>query len=460
MKWTRRRKFLAGVSSLGAAGASGLLFTGWNGKNWKSSSGDHSPIIEGPTISLEQVAKGFTQPLALENPVDNYYYIADRFGSIYLYSDGELGEEPILNIEEKLHIEYGSQGLLGIEFHPDFETNQKFYVRYSSPRKKGTPEGYSHTAVVSEFRTTEDYQNVVSDSERPILEIPEPGRMHNAGAMEFGPDGYFYVTLGDGGGDGHDGSGPLNRGANSHAGDWYWLNVGGNGQDVKTNLLGSVLRIDVDHRDGELPYAIPDSNPLTESQGLDEHYAWGFRNPYSMTFDGDDLYVTDAGTKVFEEVNRVKKGGNYGWNIKEGTGCHNNFPALRAFSKVGIEVRTLPACPNATPSGEPLRDPIITYPGKMGAAIIGGEMYHNPTVSKLKGKYVFGDLAGKLFAASPSSSNDFWTVEELFVASSDQSEANKRIGGSPLSIEKGSSGELFVLMAGQPGSVHRIRSSQ
>jgi glucose/arabinose dehydrogenase len=126
--------------------------------------------------------------------------------------------------------------------------------------------------------------------------------------------------------DSHDGSSPLNRGPDSHAGDWYWINVGGNGQDGKENLLGSVLKIDMNSREQQKPYSIPEENQVLSTEGFDERYAWGFRNPYSMSFDGEDLYVTDAGTRVFEEVDLVKKDGNYGWNIKEGPGCHNSSP--------------------------------------------------------------------------------------------------------------------------------------
>ena len=107
--------------------------------------------------------------------------------------------------------------------------------------------------------------------------------------------------------DSRDGSSPLNRDPDSHAGDWYWINVGGSGQVGKENLLDSVLRIDVNSREQQKPYSIPEENQVLSTESLDEHYAWGFRNPYSMSFDGEDLYVTDAGTRVFEEVDLAKK---------------------------------------------------------------------------------------------------------------------------------------------------------
>lgn len=453
-----RRKFLTG----GAVAAftvpiGGSLLTGWNGRKWRLERREHSPITEGPTVALEPITGGLKQPLALENPIGNHLYIADKFGQIHLYADGELLDKPILDISDKVVMEHGEQGLLGLEFHPEFEDNRRFYVRYSSPLGEGTSEGYSHMFVLSEFRMTEDYRDVVPDSERPILELPEPGKMHNAGAVEFGPDGYLYVTVGDGGGDGHDGSGPFNRGPDSHAGDWYWVNVGGNGQDITDNLLGSVLRIDINDRGEEKPYTVPEKNPLTGEKGLDEHYAWGFRNPYSMSFDGERLFVADAGTRLYEEVNLVEKGGNYGWNVKEGSICHNNFPLLRAFSAIDVDVRTLPMCPNATPNGEELIDPIITYPHMPGGVIIGGHVYRNSTVPEITNKYVFGDFQGRLFAANESSTDDFWGIEELSVNESDQSQTSKRMDSAILSIEKGKNDELYVLTISRDGGeVQRI----
>jgi len=447
-----RRKFLAGVSAaIPTAIVGGSFLTGWNGRKWRLSSGEHSLITEGPTVAVEPVVEGLQQPLALENPIDGYMYVADKFGQLYLYLDGELLSEPILDISDRLIIDHGEQGLLGLEFHPDFENNRKFYLRYSSPPREGTPEGYSHTFVLSEFQVTDDYREVIASSERAILEIPEPGRMHNAGDIEFGPEEYLYVTLGDGGGDGRDGSGPFNRGPGSHARDWYWVNVGGNGQDVTKNLLGSVLRIDVNERDGEKPYTVPEGNPLTNKKGLDEHYAWGFRNPYSLSFDGEDLYVADVGSKLYGEINLVKKGENYGWNVKEGSACHNNFPPIRALSAAGINIRTLPICPNETPAGEELNDPVVAYPHPPGVAVIGGYVYRNSTVPAITDKYVFGDLTGQLFAASPKADNGFWRMEELFVHEEGQSETNKLLDGSLLSIDQGNDGELFALTASQEG---------
>lgn len=455
-----RRQLLGGSLASIATIFGGTIFTGFNGRRWQINSNDRSSITEGTTVALEPIVDGFQQPLALEMPIEDHAYIADKIGKIYVLP-ADLSEKKILlDLSGSVVLEHGEQGLLGLAFHPDFESNRRFYVRYSSARRTGTPEGYSHTGVLSEFETTNDYRSVKDDSERTILEIPEPGQIHNAGAIEFGPDGYLYVTLGDGGGDGHDGNGPLNRGPNNHAGDWYLTNVGGNGQDTTENLLGSVLRIKINDRTQSDPYSIPDTNPLVGERGLGEHYAWGFRNPYSLSFHEEDLYVGDVGTKLYEEVNLVEKGGNYGWNVKEGSSCHNNFPPLRAPSAFGLDVRKLPTCPNATPNGQELKDPVIAYPQSVGTAIIGGQVYRGSEIPTLDAKYVFGDLIGRLFAAQPATDEDFWTIEETFVTAPGRSEASKQMNRALLSIEAGRDGELFALTVGESGAIHRIMPSK
>jgi hypothetical protein len=218
------------------------------------------------------------------------------------------------------------------------------------------------------------------DSERTVLEIPQPQANHNAGAVAFGPDGYCYVAVGDGGGAGDRGRG--------HVSDWYETNRGGNGQDVESNLLGSILRLNVDERDGEAPYAIPQDNPLVGDAGLDEHYAWGLRNPWRMSFDGEDLYAADVGQNQYEEVNLIESGGNYGWNVREATNC---FDAQN--------------CPSETPDGTPLEDPIVEYDHggdpPNGAAVIGGYRYRGLLLPGLDSRYVFADyiLNGQLYVA-------------------------------------------------------------
>ncbi|MFB6173802.1 MAG: sorbosone dehydrogenase family protein [Halobacteriales archaeon] len=381
------------------------------------------------TLGLRTVATGFDAPLdfAAEG---GRRYVVDQSGTIRVHGDGGLRDEPFLDISDR--IEFGGEkGLLGVALHPEFGSNRRCFVRYSAPPREGTPSGYSHTFVLAEFEATADGRRAKPDTERTVLEIPEPQGNHNAGAIAFGPDGYLYVAVGDGGAGGDRGSG--------HVEDWYDGTGGGNGQDVTENLLGSVLRIDVDAGD---PYAIPDDNPLVGAAGLDEHYAWGFRNPWRMAFDGDDLFVGDVGQNAWEEVDIVEKGGNYGWNVREGTHC---FGAS--------------SCPAATPDGEELIDPIIEYPhqgaGVSGISVIGGHVYRGDGIPGLQGAYVFGDYAanGRLFAARRPEGGGQWPARVVPLRAEDQGKLARL-----LSFGRDGAGRLYVLgrSSGGAGGVYEV----
>jgi glucose/arabinose dehydrogenase len=209
---------------------------------------------------------------------------------------------------------YDERGLLGLAFHPDYATNGKFYVFYSAPPGPGGPTPdtpWDNMVRVSEF-TVYASNSLLTDpnSERVLLEVNHPQFNHNGGTIAFGPDKFLYISIGDGG--------FMDDNAPDHVEDWYNVNVGGNAQEVSANLLGKILRIDVN---GD-PYSVPADNPFVGKPGLDEIYAFGFRNPYRFSFDmggNHDLIVGDAGQVLYEEIDNVLKGGNYGWNVKEGT---------------------------------------------------------------------------------------------------------------------------------------------
>ena len=429
---------------------------------WELNSPEMSSITDGPTVGLEPVASDMTQPVAMVFPRDDpsVRLIADKFGVVYRHDTDGLQKEPFLDVSDQL-AELGSweMGFLGLALHPEFESNGKCYARYSAPLSSDAPDDYSHTFIVSEFIASEDRRRVNPASERVLLSLPEPGTNHNAGAITFGPDGYLYVALGDGN-SGDDGAG---RG---HASDWYVLNRGGNGQDIEENLHGSILRIDVDHREDGKPYAVPDDNPLVGTDGLDEHWAWGLRNPYQMSFGPDGrLFVGDVGSSKFEEINVVERGGNYGWNVREGTLCISNRYASYAIGKLPGVKNNWIACPSATSDGDTLIDPVVSYPHQrdgetFGAAVIGGYVFENDTIPALQGKYVFGDLlgsgrAGRLFATSPSDERP-WTMVEL----------QPTVGGEPfqkfiLSFARDPYGELYVLttrLERGSGTVYRLVS--
>lgn len=435
----------------------------------ESTDAETAPLIPaGASIRVETIADGdLTAPLDFAVPPGGTRkFIVDRFGQVYVLDEDGLREEPFIDVSDQLTEITGEMGLLGMTFHPEFRQNRRFYLRYSAPSREGTPENFDHTEVLAEFTASDDGATGRLDSERTLLEIPSPYDTHNSGAITFGSDGYLYLGMGDGGG-GHD------RGL-GHVADWYERfdggsgpDVAGNGQDVTENLLGSILRLDVDDREGEKPYGIPDDNPLVGEPGLDEQFAWGFRNPWRMGFSNGDLFVADVGQSLYEEVSIVESGGNYGWNIREGTHCFKPGPEGS---------RNPPAeCPERTPpdvrGGEPLRDPVIEYPHThdgtgIGSAVIGGYVYENSAVEALNGKYVFGDYrktadtevpTGSLFAATPAE-DGLWSLEELTVENTESG----LLGAYLLAFGRDNDGGLYALTTEDPGgdstgAVHRIR---
>jgi glucose/arabinose dehydrogenase len=378
MSLHRRRDVLASIGASASAVAGCLDLGG----------GSSSAVPEdAATVALEPVADGFAAPAGVTfRPGDDRPYVVDQPGTVYrVDADGSTTVADLADRMVSVGSGYSEQGLLGLAFHPD---GTRAYVRYSAPRRPGTPSGYSHTFVLDELPVTSDGTLVVDD-ERTLLEIPQPQPNHNAGDLAFGPDDYLYVAVGDGGGSGDRGTG--------HVDDWYDAVAGGNGQDVTENLLGSILRIDVDSRTDGKPYGIPADNPLVDRDGLDEQYAWGLRNPWGMSFDDDRFIVADVGQNRWEEVNVVTAGGNYGWNVREGRHCYDADD-----------------CPTETPDGDPLRDPVLEYSHDVGIAVVGGYVYRGAQVPALQGRYVFGDWRQRLFVADPS--GDTWTREDLVVA--------------------------------------------
>lgn len=405
----------------------------------------------GAEIGVELVADGFTAPMALAfDPTGDRRLIADQTGQIHVHNVNGLRDEPLLDLRDQivdLRPQYDERGLLGIELHPEFADNRRFFVRYSAQHREGTPEEYDHTEVLAEFETPEDRSQVDPTSERTLLEIPSPQFNHNAGAIEFGPGGYLYVAMGDGGGEGDRDVGHV---------------IGGNGQDITENLLGGILRIDVDSEQNDNSYGIPEDNPLVGEDGRDEYYAWGLRNPWRMSFDSEGrLFVADVGQHLFEEVNIVEKSGNYGWNNREGFHC---FDPENPTDPPEI-------CPDMNNRSESLHEPILEYPHihedeVIGSAVIGGYLYEGSSIPALQGKYVFGDWAetqnrpsGRLFAAEPPAEDEGpWSIEELVVAES----ANGRFNRDILGFGRGPDDELYVLSStthvpsGNTGAVHRL----
>jgi glucose/arabinose dehydrogenase len=412
---------------------------------------------DAPSVGLRLVADGLTSPVALVSAGDGSgrRFVVDQVGLIrVLRPDGALEPEPFLDLRSRivpLMPEFDERGLLGLAFHPGYASNGRFFVYYSSPLRAGAPAGYDNTARVSEFRVSATNPDRADPaSERFVLEVDDPQFNHNGGTLLFGPeDGYLYISIGDGGGADDVGLG--------HVEDWYTANEGGNGQDVQNNLFGGILRIDVN---AGAPYAIPADNPFATApgcaNGCDETWAYGFRNPYRMSFDlggNHDLFVGDAGQELWEEVSIAVKRGNFGWNVKEGTHCFSTDNPDESPSE----------CPDTVGAphpraGDPLIDPIIEYanhhqPGGLGATVIGGHVYRGTALPQFSGRYVFGDWSrefeepdGSLFVATPRKTG-LWSMRQLQVATS----PTGRLGHYLLGFGQDPAGEMYALTTDQTG---------
>jgi glucose/arabinose dehydrogenase len=411
----------------------------------------------GPAVGLRLVADGFTSPVALVSAGDGSgrRFVVDQVGLVrVLHPDGTLAPEPFLDLRGRvvpLMPEFDERGLLGLAFHPDYASNGRFFVYYSAPLRAGAPAEYDNTARLSEFRVSAANPNQADPaSERIVLEVDDPQFNHNGGTLLFGPDdGYLYLSIGDGGGADDVGLG--------HVEDWYTANEGGNGQDIQNNLFGDILRIDVD---SGAPYAIPAGNPFAATpgcaDGCDETWAYGFRNPYRMSFDlggSHDLFVGDAGQELWEEVSIAVRRGNFGWNVKEGTHCFSTDNP----DESPAECPDIVGAPHPR-AGDPLIDPIIEYanhhqPGGLGATVIGGHVYRGRALRQFVGRYVFGDWSrefeepdGSLFVAKRRKKG-LWKMQQLRVATS----PSGRVGHYVLGFGQDPSGEMYVLTTDQTG---------
>ena len=310
---------------------------------------------------LEKVADGLTSPVAITNAGDERLFVVEQGGVIRLVTPEGVADAPFLDISDRVSAG-GERGLLGLAFPDDHAASGRFYVYYTD-RQGDT--------VVSRFTASGDTAD--PGSEQPLLRQEQPYSNHNGGQLAFGPDGYLYVALGDGGSGG---------------------DPEGNGQDLGT-LLGKLLRIDVSG-DG---YVVPQDNPFVAQQGaLPEIWAYGLRNPWRFSFDRatGDLYIADVGQNAFEEVNLQRAssagGENYGWRIMEGAAC---FDPPSGCDQSGLTL------------------PIITYPhgGEWGRSISGGYVYHGPDAPSLQGAYVFADyVSGRIWTARAA---DDWQPQLL-----------------------------------------------
>lgn len=350
------------------------------------------------TVSLKQVASGLEAPIGMEAPNDGSgrLFVIEQQGTIRIIKNGQLVEQPFLDISvkiDKLSGMYSEKGLLGLAFHPQYKSNGKFYIYYSAPTAS---KGMDHKSVIAEYAVSSN-ADVAAPEERVLMEIEQPESNHNGGQLCFGPDGYLYVGTGDGGGAG-DRHGEI-----------------GNGQDLNT-LLGKILRIDVN---SENAFKVPADNPFVNREGRDEIFAYGLRNPWRFSFDrkSGKLFCADVGQNEYEEVNIIEKGKNYGWRIMEGSHCYD--PPK-----------------NCTTTG--LTFPIDEYDHSLGKSVIGGFVYQGASAPDMQGKYIFGDWTGKIFMLLQPESTRQWERRTMTIEGLDTDLYINSFGEGP-------DGELYVM---------------
>lgn len=325
------------------------------------------------TVELEVAFPNlsFSRPVDFQTPGDgsNRIFVLEQAGVIRVFENQrEVAEAPVfLDIRDRVRDSGNEEGLLGLAFHPNYRENGTFFVDYTASNPRRT--------VIARYQVDpSDPLRALKDSEEVVLEVPQPYGNHNAGQIVFGPDGYFYVTLGDGG----SGGDPEN-----------------NGQDP-TTLLGSILRIDVDAAPSGSRYGIPADNPFVGNTDgrREEIFAYGLRNPWRISFDEDSgrLWAADVGQNAYEEIDIIEKGRNYGWNVMEGFHCYE---------------------PSSGCDKEGLVEPIAEYDHSQGRSITGGFVYRGENVPQLSGKYVYADhVSGRIWTLDYNGSSA--DVSELF----------------------------------------------
>ncbi|MBZ5536109.1 MAG: PQQ-dependent sugar dehydrogenase [Acidobacteriia bacterium] len=352
-------------------------------------------------LQLVPVLTGLSNPLFVTSSQDgsNRLFVVEQGGRIKVLQPGASSPSVFLDISSK-EVFGGEQGLLGLAFHPQFFTNRRFFVDYTRAGDGAT--------VIAEYHASVSDANVADPVEKILLIIAQPFVNHNGGMVAFGPDGFLYIGMGDGG----SGNDPGNRAQNTN------------------ELLGKILRIDVDHPNGSVPYSSPPGNPFFSGGGRSEIFSVGMRNPFRFSFDRGtgQLFVGDVGQDHWEEVDIVTIGGNYGWRIFEGNHCTNNDPAL---------------CANT--SG--FTFPIAEYPHAQTSpavasrcSITGGYVYRGTRGSLPAGVYLFADFCSGEIVMLNSGTQTVLLNSGLNISSFGEDEA----------------GEIYV--AGLGGQVSRLVS--
>ncbi|KAG7277100.1 hypothetical protein CRUP_031313 [Coryphaenoides rupestris] len=398
--------------------------------------GSGGRVAAGPRVSgclqlcLAEVANGLRNPVLMLHSGDGTHrmFVAEQVGFVWVYlPDGARLERPFLDLSgEVLTTQWlgDERGFLGMAFHPRYRHTGRFFVYYSL-----LVSGRLDRVRISEMRVSEHDQNMADPtSERVILEIEEPAANHNGGHIMFGLDGYLYIFTGDGG----------------KAGDPFGKY--GNAQN-KSALLGKVLRIDVDGTDGERGYRIPPDNPfLDEADASPEVYAYGVRNMWRCSMDRGDpssgqgrgrIFCGDVGQNRYEEIDIIKRGGNYGWRAKEGFECFD-----------------YKLCYNSS-----LKDvlPIFAYDHHVGKSVTGGYVYRGCESPNLNSLYLFGDfMSGKLMALEEDQTTGHWRERSICMGNAKTCSFPGLINHHHkfiISFAEDEAGELYFLATSYPSTM-------
>lgn len=366
-------------------------------------------IASTPEILRAQISitNAYTN-LSFNQPVDfqfadsssNEIFIVEREGVIHkMVNDPSVSQtDVVLDISGRVSTT-GEGGLLGLAFHPDFDQQSEAYLYYTASNPFRT--------IIARYQVNASTGQFVSDSEEILLELTQPFSNHNGGQVRYGPDGYLYISLGDGG----SGGDPLE-----------------NGQDL-TTLFGTILRIDINSSDPGLNYAIPPDNPFAGNAFgyREEIFAYGLRNPFRFSFDRQtgDLWAGDVGQNSFEEIDIIKSGLNYGWNTMEASSC---FDPSVGCDKEGLEL------------------PVFEYPRSAGQSVTGGWVYRGQQIPQLFGAYIYGDF----------SSGNIWSFNYDGSSVSNQQLLGNLGNSSVVAFGEDQQGELFICSF--DGNIYTLQS--
>lgn len=358
-------------------------------------SGEVSALPDPSNYTWQLVVDGLDRPVGLFNADDGSgrLFVLEQPGTIRIIKDGEVLPTPFLNIVDEVGSGGSEQGLLGLAFHPNYTENGHFYVNYTD---------HNGNTVIARFNVSDNPDQADPASEVQLLGVEQPFANHNGGMLAFGPDGYLYLGLGDGG----------------SAGDPF-----GNAQSLDT-LLGKILRIDVDAGD---PYGIPPDNPYANGGGRPEIWAYGLRNPWRFSFDRltNDLYIGDVGQNQWEEIDFLPAGSpggaNFGWNYREGLHPYEGSP----------------------PAGLNLIDPVAEYDHSQGCSVTGGYVYRGPDLPDWSGVYLYGDYCSGLVWGLLHLPDGSWQNARLF-------ESGARI----TSFGQDQAGEIYLV--DHQGRIYRL----